>query len=180
MKCVVCVIISFCVLATINLGCKPKDNKSAKEDRSGLMLNVYFAIRIYADDHAGWLPQSKSGPYDALQKLYPIYCPSGQELAGLSGSIDSVKRALKNGEPLTDKLSSWVYVQGFNTNDDPHIAILWEAKRGIFPSGEKDPSGGHAVLFLNGDLKQIPDAGWVKFLNDQEQFRKSIFDKRTL
>lgn len=94
------------VLVTLTSGC------GADGERSALMLNVYFALRNYASDHDGWFPQSDEDSYAALRKLYPRYCPSGRELAGLSGDIETVVAALNRGHSLSNELTSWVYVQG--------------------------------------------------------------------
>jgi hypothetical protein len=146
--------------------------------RGALMYNAYFALLNYAKDHDGLFPASDKGPYEALQKLYPYYCSSGRELAGLSGDIDSVVNCLKQGNSLTDKLSSWVYVQGLKDTDDPDLAILWEARSGLFSNGRRDPSGGHAVAFIGGDIRQISGSDWTNFLAQQEQMRKTALDKR--
>jgi hypothetical protein len=152
--------------AIISLGCQAESR--------AYMLNMYFALLNYANDHQGRFPQSGVSAYDALQKLYPDYCPSGKELSGLSGNVNFVAASLKAGKPLTDKITSWVYVQGLKDNDDPNLAILWDSQAGLFSDGKKDPSGGHAVLFLSGKIKQVPVSDWTNFLEQQKQLLKSL------
>lgn len=134
---------------------------------------------IYANDHEGWLPKSDKGALDALQKLYPEYCPSGKELAGLSGDIDAVVQNLQSGQPLTERLTSWVYVPGLKDNDDPNIAVLWESKAGIFANGKHDPSGARVAILLSGDITNIPAADWDSFVKQQEQLRRAVQTKRS-
>lgn len=141
-------------------------------DRTPFVLLLYSDLWNYADGHNGWFPQSKRGPYAALQELYPRYC-SGQELAGLSGNVHATVECLKKGEPLTSNLTSWVYIQGLKDTDDPKLAIFWEARGGIYANGERDPSGGHCVMLLSGEAGQISGADWTNFLEQQERLRKA-------
>lgn len=128
------------------------------------MRSVHAALMTYAHDHDGVLPVSDKGPLDALQKLYPEYIPMGRELAGLSGDIDGVEQSLKLGEPLTQKLSSWVYVSGLKNSDNPQLAVLWESRAGYFANGKRNPSGGRVVILLGGDITNVPVARWGDFL----------------
>lgn len=159
----------FCVLVVFGLvliiGC------DTGESRAPLVRSVHSALIMYAHDHQGWLPNSEKGALDGLQKLYPEYCPSGRELAGLSGDIDGVVRNLQSGQPLTEKLTSWVYVPGLKDTDNPNLAVLWEAKAGIHPNGKRDPTGARVVILLGGDITNISAADWEGFLKKQEQLR---------
>jgi hypothetical protein len=163
----------FCLtLLCVVVGCRPPSQSEA------FILNTYFDLLNYAQDHGGWFPTADNTNTSALQKLYPGYCNPGMELAGLSGDIDGVEAALNAGQPLTDKLTSWVYVQGLRKDDDQNLAILWERTGGLSPNGTKHTSGGHAVLFLSGDRRQIPELGWTNFLREQESLRKTAIAKR--
>ena len=86
--------------------------------RAAVLRSMYFALLNYASEHDGRFPTSEKGNYDALQKLYPEYAPSGIELAGISGNVDAVVAALRNKAPLDQSLTSWVYMQGFTKDDD--------------------------------------------------------------
>jgi hypothetical protein len=130
---------------------------------------IYGALVAYAGDHYGWFPRSDKGSYDALQQLYDPYCPSGKELAGVSGRIDMVVDALRAGKPLDGSLTSWVYVPGFRLGDPENIAILWESKSGLYWDGRRNNHGGHAVLLVGGQITNVPAADWDNFLKQQEQ-----------
>lgn len=142
--------------------------------RGALLRSMYFALLNYASDHDGHFPSSEKGSYDALQRLYPQYTPSGVELAGISGNINAVVVALRNKTPLNQSLTSWVYVQGFKKDDDPNIAILWESQAGLYPNGKRNSFGGRAVLLIGGDITNVPASDWGDFLKQQEQLRKAV------
>jgi hypothetical protein len=141
------------------------------------MTNIWVGFHNYALDHGGWFPRNDTNYYAALQLLWPRYSPA-TELTGLSGDIDSTVRALERGEPLTSNLSSWIYAQGLRDDDGLGLALLWERSAGIRPTGKKDPSGGHAVLFVSGEIKQIPGPEWDGFLKRQELLRKTAIEGR--
>jgi hypothetical protein len=143
-------------------------------NRAPFLLLMYSDLQNYAADHNGCFPQSEKGPYAALQKLYPRYS-DGQGLAGLSGDVHATVECLKNGEPLTSNLTSWVYIQGLKNTDNPKLAIFWEARGGVYANGQKDVSGGHCVMLLNGEAGQISGADWTNFLEQQERLRKITF-----
>jgi len=164
-------IIAFCLLLCPEVSCH--------KDVRAFMLITYFDLMNYAHDHEGWLPKSDKGPFDALQKLYPDYC-DGPELVGLSGDRDALLRALKNGEPLNAKLTSWVYVQGLRDTDDASLAVLWESKSGLSSDGKNYHANGHAVIFLNATRKQIPESDWANFLEQQARLRQLVFANRSL
>jgi hypothetical protein len=139
------------------------------------MLNLYFELENYANDHNGWFPKSKKGAFDALQELYPDYCQSGKELVGLSKDIDVTVKRLRAGQPLDEKLTSWVYVQGLKRSDDLNLALVWEDQTGIDLMGRKRKDLAHVVLLLSGEIKLIPITEWTTFLSEQESLRKAAF-----
>jgi hypothetical protein len=146
--------------------------------RAAVLRSMYFALLNYASEHDGRFPTSEKGNYDALQKLYPEYAPSGIELAGISGNVDAVVAALRNKAPLDQSLTSWVYMQGFTKDDDAGLAVLWESREGLYPNGKRNSFGGHAVLLIGGDITNVPAADWESFLKQQEQLRNAVQIKR--
>ena len=161
-----------CLFLATSGGCSKRST-----GREAFMLNMYFNLYNYAGTHNGWFPQSERGATAALQKLYPEYC-KGAELAGLTGDVSSALRILSAGQNLTNGLCSWKYFQGFSTNDEGGIAILWESRAGVLINGATDPSGGHAVLFLDGHREQIAASNWPHFLLQQEKLRDAVLAKR--
>jgi len=131
--------------------------------RGAIMLSAYFEMLTYASDHNGEFPSSEDGPYASLQKLYPEYVAYGYELAGLSGPLESITNALGRKTPLNASLTSWVYVQGLKTTNDPNIALFWEAKAGLYRSGRRSPSGSRAVMLLDGTITNVLPADWQNF-----------------
>jgi hypothetical protein len=139
---------------------------------------LFGSLLAYAGDHDGWFPRSNKGPYDALQQLYP-YCPSGRELAGVSGNADAVSNALRNGKSLDASLTSWVYVPGFRRDDPEDLAMVWESKPGLYWNGKRNNFGGRAVLLVGGNITNVPAADWAGFLKQQEEMRKAVQSGRT-
>lgn len=80
--------------------------------------SIHLALLSYSQDNQGWFPDVSSGSLAALQSLYPVYCPDGSELAGISGDTQSVVSTLRAGKPLDDSLTSWRYVPGLRYDDD--------------------------------------------------------------
>ena len=99
---------------------------------AGISLpGLYGSLLAYAAAHKGWFPESGNDPFVALQLLYSEYCPTGRELAGVSGDVQKVVTALQKGEKLDSTLTSWVYVPGLRRDDPRDIAIVWESEPGL-------------------------------------------------
>lgn len=139
--------------------------------RPAVLRSMYFALMTYASDHNGKFPDDSTDNYSALRKLYPQYVKKPMELAGVSGNAQKMERALKEGVALNNSCTSWVYVPGLTTNDDPRIAILWESKEGLFPNGKRNKFGGRAVLLLGGVITNVPSDAWSDFLKNQSELR---------
>ena len=98
----------------------------------------------------------------------------------MSGNIDMVVDALRRSKPLDGALTSWVYVQGFRTDDPKDIAILWESKSGLYYDGRRNNFGGRAVLLVGGHVTNVPAADWATFLEQQERLRKAVQGSRVI
>lgn len=159
-------------------GCQRHEYPSGRRPGGISLPGLYGSLVAYAGEHNSWFPRSDKGPYDALQQLYDSYCPSGKELAGVSGNVDVVTDALRKGKPLDASLTSWVYVPGFRMGDPENVAILWESKPGLYYDGRRNDFGGRAVLLLNGDITNVPAADWAGFLKQQEELRKAVQSSR--
>jgi hypothetical protein len=138
---------------------------------------MFGGLGQYAFEHDGWFPNSNRGPFRALQQLYPTNC-SAMELAGVTGNIRAVERALEQGKALDGSLTSWVYIPGLRNDDPPDIAILWESRSGFYADGRRNFVGARPVLFLDGATTNIPAARWDTFVRNQEQMRMALFAKR--
>ena len=171
-------LIAMSVLAVLVLGVGYHFYMYPYGRRSCAVRCMESALSQYAADHFGRFPESPGGSYAALSLLYPKYTPSGIELAGVSGNIGATVAALRNGRSIDESLSSWVYFQGFSENDNPGLAILWESRGGLYGNGQRNLSGGHAVLLLSGYITNVPGADWEKFIKHQEQMRNAVQQER--
>jgi hypothetical protein len=168
-----------CLLAAcVTLGIAYRKYMYPFGTRVGALQSVYGGLSVYAGEHHGWFPQSDKGAYDALQGLFPVYCPSGFELAGISGNVEAVDAALRGQVPLDGSLTSWVYVPGFHRDDPPGVALLWERRGGFYADGKRNFFSGHAVLLLDGSITNVAGADWDAFLRNQEELRRRIMSRR--
>ena len=128
-----------------------------------------IALISFANNNAETFPDDPGGPLPALSKLYPDYFGMGDEyaLAGLSGDGEEAKRCLRNGKTLNSKASSWIYVNGLKSTDNPKRALIWEREFGIMPSGRRDGNRRRAVLLVGGDIVYVAKADWSQFERDQ-------------
>ena len=138
-------------------------------DRGCTLRCMHGALLAFAARHYGFFPSSKTGAFDALQKLYPEYMPSGRELAGISGDVRGLTNALFNKSPINESLTSWVYIQGLRESDDPQVAVLWERRPGLDSSGRRNFSGARAVVLISGEITNVSLADWPSFTNRQEK-----------
>ncbi len=146
--------------------------------RSSTLPCLYGALFAYAVEHNGNFPDSGTNAYEALQRLYPDYTPSGIEFAGISGNIDNLVNALRSKARLSQSLTSLVYIPGLNQNDPPNLALFWESQAGLYPNGRRNFFGGHAVMLVGGTVTNVAAADWASFLNWQEHLRKAALAKR--
>jgi hypothetical protein len=130
--------------------------------------SVHLALLTYSEDHQGWFPEASSGPLAALQSLYPVYCPDGSELAGISGDVESVVKTLRAGKPLDEDLTSWRYVPGLRNDDDPNLALLWANRPGLNANGSRNILRRRPVLLISGDITNVLENDWAAFKKEQQ------------
>lgn len=140
--------------------------------------SVHLALLTYSQDHQGWFPEVSSGSLAALQSLYPVYCPDGSELAGISGDVHSVVKTLRAGKPLDESLTSWRYVPGLHHDDDPNLAILWETKPGLNANGSRNFLRSQPVLLIGGDITNVLENDWTAFKKEQQALLATTKKKR--
>jgi hypothetical protein len=146
--------------------------------RPATLLCMDQALRDYADDHNGFFPYSDKGALNALQKLYPKYAQANL-LAGITGDQSNIKRRLDSGEPLDSSMTSWVYFQGLNMNDNQNLVILYESHKGILPNGRRSSKPIFTVLLNSpASVEFIPDNEWDRFLSHQASLRKKVIESR--
>lgn len=164
-----------CILAllTFNFVRGVMDHNGGK---SCVLCLMDGALSQYASHHNGWFPRSDKGPYVALGLLYPYL--NAKTLCGITGDSRALEDALAQGRSIDESTTSWRYVQGLKTSDSGDLAILWESKAGVSADGRRNSNGGHAVLFLNGDITNVPRSDWDTFMANQASLRRALFSGR--
>ncbi len=133
------------------------------------------ALEYFAHEHGSWFPNQGNGPVQCLQALYPNLEP---ELAGISGNREETMRRLRDGQPIDESVSSWIYFPGLRLDDDPSVALIWESKSGVGINGRRRE--GHAVGFVDGSFKQISSSQWSDFIRSQQKLREAILNHRQM
>ena len=129
------------------------------------------ALREFAAGNSGNFPKVGTNSMESLLELYPKYLVDRTLLAGISGNRKLLEQEILTGAEITDDASSWAYWPGFGLDDDPEIAIIWERKAGLGFDGRR--SFGHAVGFISGEHRQVPDVAWESFLKQQDTLRQN-------
>lgn len=135
------------------------------------------ALSTYSASNQGKYPYGNGSSFAALLELYPSYLVYSEPLAGLCGDRELLKRDLAKGFGLSSNSCSWIYWPGLRSDDDPEIALIWERESGIGFNGQK--MSGHAVGFIGGDMRQVPDRDWDEFVRRQEIVRGNALRNRT-
>lgn len=133
-----------------------------------------MTLRINAEERDGWYPDDLLSD-TTVKQLQEERIQT--HLAGLSGDIPETLRRLGAGLPLDTNVSSWVYWPGFNTDDPPDLAILWDRQPGLSFNARR--ARGNAVGFVDGSHRLIPEGEWAAFLKAQEELRARVVAGRS-
>jgi hypothetical protein len=133
------------------------------------------ALRMDAEERGGWYPDDLLSDTTVKRLQQEQGIQTG--LAGLSGDIQGTMRRLGAGLPLDTNVSSWVYWPGFNTDDPPELAILWDRQPGLAFNARR--ARGNAVGFVDGSHRLIPEDEWAAFLKAQEELRARVVAGRS-
>jgi hypothetical protein len=144
-------------------------------NRSCVLPCTLGALEHFAVEHEGWYPNQGMNAVDCLSALYPNL---ETELAGISGDRNEVSRRLATGKPIDESVSSWVYIPGLRTDDDPELALIWERRKGVGFNGRR--KDGYAVGFVSGGFEQIASEDWPEFAKRQETLRESVLSSREM
>ena len=128
------------------------------------------ALIIYAHENSDRYPDG-SDAYAALQKLYPEAMPDAEVLAGISGSKKATARVLAVGGHLTSNESSWVYIPGLSTTNEPNTILIYERRPGLAFNGSR--ASGRAVGFVDGSHGQMSEQEFQQLLQTQQNGRAS-------
>jgi hypothetical protein len=145
--------------------------------RSAALPCFVLELRLFAGEHDGWFPgQNTTNSFAALSELYAFEPGAADLLAGLTGDVKTLKRALKQGRAMDSSLTSWVYWPGYREDDDENLALVWERRSGVTFDGRRLP--GRAVGFVTGHWRQIPDEEWAAFEDSQMKLRAETLRRR--
>lgn len=131
-------------------------------------LALADALILYAERHDDWFPRGESTPEASLSLLHRETLASADLLRGKSVPLPIVEARLVCGELLTPDSCEWHYVEGLRRDDDPRLGLFWD-KAGLSHNGGRLPGGGHTVIFVNRDRKQIRAENWQNFLAEQQR-----------
>jgi hypothetical protein len=140
------------------------------------MTIVDLALHGYAKEHDGSFPNAQNGSA-ALELLYPNHVVTGKELAGLTGDQKRVVAALISNQSISN-FTSWVYVPGFRSNDDPRLAILWESSSQVRVRGLSFQKT-RPVLLLDHEVTNVLVAEWDSFMQLQEALRTDAVKRKS-
>ena len=101
---------------------------------------------------------------NSLRALYPSYT-SYHILAGLSGNVAEVERALRMGADFA-QFSSWRYVPGLATNG--RKVIIYDVTENCGGGGRRMIAKGRFVGYTDGTLERVPIADWSAFVRQLE------------
>jgi len=147
--------------------------------RPSTVAGMITGMDAFALSHNGWLPKSDFGPYEALRQLYASNC-TALELAGITGNAALMEKALTTGGVIDSNVTSWVYIQGFKSDDPQNLCVLWESRPGFSTDGRRTLSHGHLAIFLSGCWTNIPSSHWDTFVEAQANLRANVLAKRAV
>lgn len=138
-----------------------------------------LALRIYADDHGGWLPHGKPTPEASLGMFSKDdYVSALWVLGGKNVPKEKVKAALAPEGHFGPDVCGWHYIEGLREDDDPQIAVAWDKVKGLGHNGERQPQTMHEVVLLDGSISVISKATWPQFVAEQRKMLESEIAER--
>ncbi len=132
--------------------------------------NLGKALQAYAETNGGYFPAGGRCPEASLSLLHYSTDPGAENLGGKAVPPGVAQIVLGADGFLSPDSCDWHYVEGLTRSDDIRIALLWD-KLGLGHQGNRLSRGGHEVLFINGDARDIEGSDWPQFLREQEELR---------
>lgn len=127
-----------------------------------------MALILYAENHAGWLPQGKQTPEASLSRLAEDDLSSALwVLGGKNVPSEVAQAALTNGVFGPDTCG-WHYVEGLREDDDPGIMVAWDKTVGLDHNGMRKAGVEHEIVLLDGSTQFASRTRWQKLVADQK------------
>jgi hypothetical protein len=131
----------------------------------------------------GKYPAHTNGYGDALALLSGNYVNGFGPLNGPGFDDEAIMRFIRSGKDVPEELCGRIYIQGFTTNNDAGIAILFDklSSPGDHVHGFKRMSSPYRrdVVFLGGGDDNVLDKDWAAFVRQQvELLVKAGFTRR--
>jgi hypothetical protein len=138
------------------------------------------ALRLFAEDHSGWLPHGQATPEASLSLLCAEEPYMAEILRGKTVLRKVVDEALAKDGVLGPRSCGWHYIEGLNERDDSsEIAVIWDKVEGLGHDGDYHPTLAHEILLLDGSINQIDKREWPAFVEHQKQLLAATMAKRS-
>jgi hypothetical protein len=138
-----------------------------------------MALRLYAEDHDGWLPHGGRTPEVSLALFAEDDMIDARlVLGGKTVPGEVVQAALTNQGSFGPATCGWHYIEGLREGDDPGIAVAWDKVTGLGHNGERRPRLMHEVVFLDASTQFITQSRWTEFVAEQRQKLEKVIASR--
>lgn len=137
------------------------------------------ALRIYAEEHGGWLPHGEGTPEASLGLLAmdnPI--DAKWVLGGKNVRQEIVDTIVDQKGKFGPETCGWHYVEGLREDDDPGIMVAWDKVVGLWHNGDRRPGLMHEAVFLDGSNQFISKKSWPQFLVEQKEKLAKVITSR--
>ncbi|HMJ88846.1 MAG TPA: hypothetical protein VK530_03470 [Candidatus Acidoferrum sp.] len=139
-----------------------------------------LSLRMYANDHGGWLPHGAHSPEASMSLIYsndPLSLQWWAPGKHLPKSV--VNDALAKDGILSPASCGWHYVEGLREEDPPQLAIAWDKVIGLGHNGNRISGLQHEVVMLDGSSRLILRSEWSRFVVQQKAMLWETISKRT-
>lgn len=138
------------------------------------------SLRMYADDHGGWLPHGGRTPEESMSFMAtngdPYFVKALLRGKHLPQSV--VDAAFVTHGVLSPASCGWHYVEGLRKGDDPALAVAWDKMSGLNHNGRLMKNVEREVILLDGSAQQISKTEWPKFCTHQKRLLAEAEAKR--
>jgi len=140
---------------------------------------IGMELRIYAENHRGWLPHGRPTPEGSLSLL----CTDSNLVGWICGKnipVAVARAALAKDGTLGPASCGWHYVEGLRSDDYPQIAVAWDKIHGLGHNGQRVEGLARSVILLDGSEQGISEKKWPDFVADQKaRLAKTIASRDT-
>jgi hypothetical protein len=138
-----------------------------------------IGLRMYADNHEGWLPHGQTTPEESLGLLAKDDMTTAMwVLGGKNVPHKTLEAALAPGGVFSPESCGWHYIEGLREDDDPQIAVVWDKVTGLGHNGERRRGLAHEVVLLDCSHTYIFQAQWPQFIADEKERLAKVMASR--